>query len=162
MHQTRNDMPLSSRTAMAALLNQILADTLDLYSHAKQAHWNVRGPNFAGLHGLFDAIAEQADGHADLIAERAVQLGAHAKGTVDHAAAASTLPPFGGETSAWRPLTDRLAISVSCTAQAVRTAISAAEKAGDAGTADLFTQVSRDLDKSLWMLEAHLDADTHA
>ncbi len=159
MHQTRNDLPSPVRKSMAELLNKLLADAIDLYSHAKHAHWNVRGPHFAQLHALFDNIAEQADQHADLLAERALQLGAPARGTLDHAAAASTLAPFSTDASGWRELTDQVAISVSSLGRIVRQAIDTAAQAGDAGTADLFTQISRDLDKSLWMLEAHLDPD---
>ena len=55
---------------MIGLLNQELADTSDLYSQTKQAHWNVKGIHFYQLHLLFDELAEKRQGEADELAER--------------------------------------------------------------------------------------------
>ena len=136
MHPTKNDLPADSRAAMVALLNARLADALDLYTHAKQAHWNVKGPNFAALHGLFDDVSGHSLDWADTLAERAVALGGQALGT------AATL-------------VESLATSVAAFGAAVRAAIDTADAAGDKGTSDLFTGLSREADKDLWMLEAH-------
>ena len=77
---------------MIALLNQQLADTTDLYSQTKQAHWNVKGIHFYPLHLLFDQLAEKRIGEADELAERATELGGYATGTMRMAAAGSRLP----------------------------------------------------------------------
>jgi len=155
MHSTKNDLSLGSREAMVSLLNARLADALDLHSHAKQAHWNVKGPNFFSLHGLFDDVATQSLGWADTLAERAVALGGHALGTLAEAAKASTLPAYPVGTTAAATHVEALATALATFGAAVRAAIDAAEAAGDKGSADLFTAMSREADKSLWFVEAH-------
>ena len=92
MFATRNDLMREVRTEMVSLLNQQLADTFDLYSQVKQAHWNVKGPQFVALHELFDRLAEELQAYVDLIAERATALGGKALGTVRMSAANSRLP----------------------------------------------------------------------
>src|SRR5687767_15754400 len=82
LYDTKNDLPEKTRRNSVELLNQHLADALDLGLQAKQAHWNVKGPNFIALHELFDKVAEELKGFSDDIAERAVQLGGVALGTV--------------------------------------------------------------------------------
>ena len=94
LHHTQNDLPAQTRTSMIPILNARLADTIDLLHQAKQAHWNVKGRNFIALHKLFDEIAEAADEHMDLIAERAVQLGGTAQGTIQIGAQRSDLEPY--------------------------------------------------------------------
>ena len=158
IYKTRNDLNESLRSQMIALLNQQLADTFDLFSQIKQAHWNVKGMDFIQLHELFDDLAEQAEGYVDLIAERATTLGGTALGTVRMAAAASRLTEcpeqLGGSKGAVEVLVDRYANVAGTT----RKAIDVSAEAGDADTSDLFTEVSRGLDKGLWFLEAHLQA----
>ncbi|MFA9479761.1 DNA starvation/stationary phase protection protein Dps [Phycisphaerales bacterium AB-hyl4] len=154
--KTRIDLPAEQREKLIALLNQHLADTFDLYGHAKQAHWNVKGPQFHQLHELFDDLAEQLQEYVDLIAERATAMGGTALGTVRMAAGASRLAEYpldpGGSMQHVEALADRFAALAATT----RSAIKDAEELGDADTEDLFTEVSRGLDKSLWFLEAHL------
>ncbi len=150
------DMDESTRLKMIDLLNQQLADTFDLFSMTKQAHWNVKGPQFMQLHELYDMLAEGLEDHVDTIAERANALGGFVMGTVRMAAASSRLPAFTGE-----PVNgiEQVKEIVKCYAQlarSTRAAIDTADQAGDADTADLFTAVSRDLDKWLWFLEAHV------
>ncbi|HUG12145.1 MAG TPA: DNA starvation/stationary phase protection protein Dps [Opitutaceae bacterium] len=155
MFNSKNDLPAASRKRVSAILNQTLADLSDLYSQTKQAHWNVRGPSFYSLHKLFDDLAASVEAHLDDTAERITALGALAQGTVRQAAAASALPEFPdaqpGEFSYVAALVERY----SAAAKSVRKAIDATDALGDADTADLLTGVSRDLDKALWMLEAH-------
>src|SRR2546425_2958752 len=91
---TRNSLRKQTRRAMIDLLNQQLADVLDLGLQAKQAHWNVKGPHFIGLHELFDKVAEQLEEYTDGIAERAVELGGVALGTVDSVSKNSRLPAY--------------------------------------------------------------------
>ena len=82
LYDTKNPLPAETRARSVELLNRRLADAVDLQSQTKQAHWNVKGPNFIGLHKLFDEIYEDVGEYVDLIAERVVQLGGIAEGTV--------------------------------------------------------------------------------
>src|SRR5271163_3503340 len=86
MYETENDITQQRRSELNALMNQRLADAVDLQMQMKQAHWNVKGPHFIGLHELFDQIDETVESYVDLIAERIVQLGGTAEGTVRVAA----------------------------------------------------------------------------
>ncbi len=157
--ETRIDIPVEQRGKLIALLNQHLADTLDLYSQVKQAHWNVKGPHFYQLHKLFDDLAEEVEDHVDEIAERATALGGTALGTVRLAARASRLSeyPLGARGSMQH--VEALVVRFAALAATTRSAIDVANDLRDADTADLFTGVSRQLDKGLWLLEAHLHVD---
>lgn len=154
--KTRIDLPADGRKKLIALLNQHLADTFDLCGQAKQAHWNVKGPQFHQLHELFDEFAGQLGEYVDLIAERATALGGTALGTVRMAAAASRLAEYPLDAVGSMQHVEALAERFAALAATTRSAIGAAEELGDADTADLLTEVSRGLDKGLWFLEAHL------
>lgn len=156
--KTRIDLPADRREKLIALLNQHLADSFDLYSQTKQAHWNVKGPQFHQLHELFDDLAEQVEGYVDLIAERATALGGTALGTVRMAAGASRLTEYPLDAGGSMQHVEALAVRFAALAATTRSAIDAANNLGDADTADLFTEVSRGLDKCLWFLEAHVQA----
>src|SRR5262249_42480070 len=144
--------------AMIELLNQQLADALDLGLQTKQAHWNVKGPHFIGLHELFDKIAEEVEGYIDEIAERGVEMGGIALGTVQVISKKSRLPAYPLDIASGRQHVAALASALAAFGATTRSAIDTANKAGDADTADLFTEVSRGIDKWLWMVEAHLQA----
>jgi starvation-inducible DNA-binding protein len=156
MVTTSHDLPASTRQEMAALLNTQLADTFDLFSHTKQAHWNVKGMQFYHLHELYDELAAELLAFVDLIAERAVILGGSATGTARMAAANTRLDEFSAEAIGSQASVEALVNRYATLAESTRKAIDTADKAGDMDTADLFTEVSRGLDKSLWFLEAHL------
>ena len=153
---TRNDLPAEVREQVITLLNQQLADTFDLFSQTKQAHWNVKGPEFFQLHELFDRLADEVEGYVDLIAERATALGGTAMGTARMSAAASRLEEYPVDVSRGLSSVEALAARYGALASSTRGAIDHSGQAGDADTADLFTEISRGLDKSLWFLEAHL------
>jgi len=155
---TRIDLSKPLRDTMITLLNQQLADTFDLFSQVKQAHWNVKGINFIQLHLLFDDLAGELIEFTDSIAERATALGGKAMGTVRLAAAQSQLPEFPTEIVTDKQVVEVLAQRYGAYASAIRTAIATATDDGDAGTADLFTEISRTVDKHLWFLEAHIQA----
>ena len=146
------------RRTMIKLLNQQLADVVDLGLQAKQAHWNVKGPHFIGLHELFDKAAEELEVFTDDIAERAVELGGAALGTIQIVSKHSRLPVYPLDLASGNGHVAKLAGSLSKFATSTRTAIDMAGKTGDADTADLFTEVSRGVDKLLWMVEAHLQS----
>jgi starvation-inducible DNA-binding protein len=153
---TRNDIPAENRAKLISLLNQQLADTFDLVSQTKFAHWNVKGPSFIALHKLFDKLADTLREHVDEIAERATALGGVAMGTVRQAAAMSHTPEFPTGTFKDMAVVTALAERYAAVGKATRAAIDAAENLGDQDTMDLFIGVSRDLDQSLYFLEAHL------
>jgi starvation-inducible DNA-binding protein len=156
--RTRIDLPAQARDRLILLLNQQLADTFDLYSQTKQAHWNVKGAQFHPLHELFDKLAARLLEHVDLIAERAAALGGVALGTARLAAAASRLPEFPADGLAGPQAVEALAGRFAALAASTRKSIDEAAAQGDQDTADLFTEVSRSLDQGLWFLEAHLQA----
>jgi starvation-inducible DNA-binding protein len=157
-YATKNDLAPDVREKAIALLNQQLADTSDLYSQTKQAHWNVKGMQFYQLHELFDTLAEAVEEYIDLIAERATALGGTALGTVRMSAANSRLPEYPPDAVEGRQHVEALSTRFASLAKTSRGAIDSASSLGDADTADLFTQVSRGLDQHLWFLEAHLQA----
>ena len=156
---TQNDLPQEVRLSAIGLLNQQLADALDLDLQAKQAHWNVKGPNFIALHELFDEVEEELEEFADDIAERAVVLGGTAYGTVRVAAGKSRLPEYPLDIRSGREHVAALSSALAKFAASARAAIDSASTLGDADTADLFTEVSRGIDKLLWKVEAHAQAD---
>ena len=155
MFETRNDLPLATRTQAVRLLNARLADAIDLGTQTKHAHWNVKGPNFIALH---DQLAEHTEEHIDTIAERATALGGSAHGTLAAAARASSLKPYPENLSEGFAHVRALATALAAFGAGVRAAIDAADKFGDKDSADLFTGISRAVDKDLWFLEAHLHA----
>lgn len=156
MPTTRIDLPDNTRKAMVALLNARLADAIDLRLAMKQAHWNVKGPNFIALHEMFDQMLTRVNGFVDEIAERAVTLGGQAFGTTQAVAKESKLPPYPADITNERAHIEALADRVAAFAKLTRQAIDAADEAGDKDTADLFTGVSKQMDMDLWFLEAHL------
>ncbi len=157
-HATRNDLSSTTRSRMVALLNARLADALDLSMQAKQAHWNVKGPSFFQLHELFDAVAEAVEVSIDDLAERAVQLGGIAEGTVQVVHERSSLRPYPLGIVSGADHVKALTEAIAVVARATRAAIEEADKAGDKDTSDLFTEISRSLDKQLWLVEAHAHA----
>jgi starvation-inducible DNA-binding protein len=159
MYETENDISLQRRVELNALMNQRLADALDLQAQMKQAHWNVKGPHFIGLHELFDKIAEDVESYVDLIAERIVQLGGIAESTVRVAAARSHLDEYPLDIADGRAHVEAVARALSTFGSEARKTIDEADAFDDADTADLFTEVSRGIDKWLWFVEAHTQAE---
>ena len=159
MHKTRIDLPQSVREEVIPVLQARLADSVDLFTQAKQAHWNVKGPSFIALHELFDDVAEMVEGHSDLLAERITALGGRADGTVRVSAAQSSLKEYPLDLAAGLDHAAALADRLAAFGAAVRKAINTTANAGDADTSDLFTEISRAIDKQLWFVEAHLQAD---
>jgi starvation-inducible DNA-binding protein len=156
LYPTRIAMPADTRAEIAGLLNATLATTLDLKTQVKQAHWNVKGMDFFQLHELFDAMATELEDYIDLVAERVTALGGFAVGTARVAAADSILPEFPFDIVDGKEYVTALADRYAPYAQHLRVAIDKAAELGDADTADLYTEVSRAIDKRLWFLEAHL------
>jgi starvation-inducible DNA-binding protein len=155
-HKTQNDLKSNTKTSSIALLNARLADAIDLALLTKQAHWNLKGPQFIAVHEMLDQFRSGVDEHVDIMAERAVQLGGTALGTSQVVVKATTLPPYPTDIYKVKDHLAQLIGHYGAVANAVRKAIDEASEAGDAGTADIFTAFSRTLDKQLWFLEAHV------
>jgi len=156
MHKTKNDISKTNREKLVALLNQSLADASDLKSQAKQAHWNVKGMSFIALHELFDQVAKEVEAMTDDIAERITSLGGTAMGTVRLAAENSSLSEYPHEITDGTAHVDALSTALADFGKKVRANIDKTDKIGDADTADLYTEVSRNIDKLLWFVEAHI------
>lgn len=152
--QTRHDLSAKTREQVCLALNATLADLSDLHSQVKQAHWNVKGPSFFGLHQLFDQIARGLLEPVDRVAERVLALGGFARGTVRMAAEHSGLDELPAEFRQVDIVAD-IADRVAHAASLVRARIDETEDAGDKVTADLLTGIAASLDKSLYFLEAY-------
>jgi starvation-inducible DNA-binding protein len=156
MYKTKIDLPEKLRRNVIVILNDRLADAIDLQSQVKQAHWNVKGPHFIALHELFDKISDAVLEQIDEIAERITSLGGTAEGTVATAAKRSKLKNYPLSITAGKDHLFYLSTQLAAYGKAVRSGIEETAKLGDADTADLLTGISRDLDKHLWFIEAHL------
>lgn len=155
MQQTHNTLSENIRAQSAAILNKHLAAAIDLHGQLKQAHWNVRGPNFIAIHELFDKVATDADDYSDKLAERAAGLGAIAEGTVQVAALNSFLVPYPLRIADEKEHIFAVAAALAAFGQSAREAIATTSAIGDADTADLFTEISRGVDQQLWFVESH-------
>lgn len=155
MTKTLNTLSQSARSKAAALLNRHLAAAIDLHAQVKQAHWNVRGSQFIGLHELFDGIASSVENWSDLLAERAGALGGAADGTIQIAAERSHLPPYPLNIAPGKAHVAALSAAIAAFAGEIRLAIDEAATLGDPVTSDILTEVTRAADQALWKLEAH-------
>lgn len=155
LYKTENDIPRGNRLELTTLLNERLASAVDLQLQMKQAHWNVKGPNFIGLHELFDKIAATVETYADQIAERIVELGGIAEGTVRVAAEKSRLDEYPLAIAEGAEHVSAVAMALANFGHDARLTIDEAGGLDDADTAVLFTEISRGLDHWLWFVEAH-------
>ncbi|MDC9824984.1 DNA starvation/stationary phase protection protein Dps [Devosia sp. ZB163] len=146
----------NTKAEMIGLLNARLADAIDLALVTKQAHWNLKGPNFIAVHEMLDQLRGDLDGHVDVIAERVAQLDGIALGTLQTVSEASQLAPYPTDISKSDDHLNALVERYAKVSRSAREGIDAADEAGDADTADIFTAFSRDLDKDLWFLKSHL------
>ena len=158
LYSTRNDLPEAARREAVGLLNQRLADCIDLQTQSKQAHWNVKGASFIALHRLFDEISEAVEGYVDLLAERVVQLGGIAEGTVGVVRERSTLPGYPLTISTGPEHVAALADALAGFGRTVRVGIEEMNELEDADSADVLTEISRGIDQWLWFVEAHAQA----
>jgi starvation-inducible DNA-binding protein len=155
-YKSHNDLSANAKSASIGVLNARLADSIDLALLTKQAHWNIKGPQFIALHEMIDGFRTEIDEHVDTMAERVVQLGGTALGTTQTVAKGTTLKPYPTDIYTSKDHLHALIDRYGKVAHAVRAAIDETDDAGDADTADLFTAYSRALDKALWFLEAHV------
>ena len=151
-------VPDNNRQALISLLNLRLADSVDIHSQVKWAHWNVKGKDFYQLHLLFDSVATHLEDHIDTIAERIAALGGVANGTIRESVAKSSIPEANLAAADGPDMVKFLVHNVGHYTSALRTAIQEADDLDDAVTVDLFTTITRDMDKDLWFIEAHIQA----
>lgn len=156
LHAVRHDLPADKRAELVELLNRNLADVSDLRGQTKHAHWNVKGRDFYQLHKLFDELYAKLDPLVDEIGERITALGGTARGTARQVSANSRVAEFPNETFEGMAVVTALADRYAQVARSTRESIDAADGLGDKDTADLFTEVSREIDQSLYFLDAHL------
>ena len=156
MNRTLHGIPEETRGQIADVFNARLADSLDLYYQVKQAHWNVKGPSFIALHELFDEIAGAMSDNSDLIAERVVQLGAVAEGTVQVVNDATSLKPYPPNLVDQTETVQTLAAAMADFGNKLRADIDKVDELGDADAADILTEISRSVDKYVWFVEAHV------
>jgi starvation-inducible DNA-binding protein len=157
---TRNDVADNAKKVSIGVLQGCLVDSIDLYNATRQAHWNVKGPHFGELHKLFEEFYNNLQEATDDLAERIVQLGGTANGTTQ-TLSQTRLPPYPTDIYAGMDHVRELADRYAQVAKTLREGIDQTDDAGDADTADLLTEKSREADKMLWMLEAHLPQDKH-
>ena len=157
-YDTSNDLPERVREQVIDLLNQRLADAIDLGTQTKQAHWNVKGPHFIALHKLFDEIHHAVEDYVDLLAERVVQLGGIAVGTARMVAERSELSEYPNAIAGGSEHVTALASALAEFGGHVRRAITETGDWGDQGSADICTEISRGVDKWLWFTEAHVQS----
>lgn len=158
VYPAHNDLPEDARSSLIDLLDARLADAIDLQTQMKQAHWNVKGPNFISLHELFDKVNEDVEDYVDVIAERAVQLGGAVHGTARQVASRSTLSEYPMARDG-RQHVEAVTAALANFGKMVRAAIDQSDELGDRDTADVFTEISRGVDKWLWFVEAHIQAE---
>ena len=155
MRPTNDTIGFNARVRSVELLNRHLAAAIDLHAQAKQAHWNVRGPNFIAIHQLFDKIAGHVEAYSDTIAERAAALAGTARGTIQAAVESSFLAPYRLGIADEQSHLFALSSAIAAFGASAREAIATAGAIGDPVTADIFTEVTRGLDSDLWHLESH-------
>ncbi len=159
MYQTKNSLSEKVRVQVIGLLQERLADSIDLYAQLKHAHWNVKGPDFIALHKLFDEVGEESEQYADLIAERIVQLGGIAEGNLSTVTRRSGMPAYPVLVTSAKEHIAALAQTLGVYGDLMRKGVNMANEVQDPGTADILTEVLRGADKNLWFIEAQNQAE---
>src|SRR5262244_1315855 len=156
MYTTQNDLPAMTRADVIVILNARLADSIDLMQQAKQAHWNVKGPSFIALHKLFDEVVDAAEDSLDLLAERVVQLGDRAEGTIQGATTRTGLKAYPLMLVEEREHVEASADESAAYGARIRLALEQTDTHGDTDTADIGMEISWGVDTYRWFVEAHL------
>lgn len=156
LYPTKNDLSAATRREVIDLMNQRLAEAIELQTHCKQAHWNVKGVEFISLHKLFDEINESVEEYVDLIAERIVQLGGIAEGTARIVAARSDLIDYPLVLTSGAEHAAALSDSLAGFGRSVRMGIEEMDELEDAAAMDILTEIVRGVDQWLWFVESHL------
>jgi starvation-inducible DNA-binding protein len=155
-YHTRNTLPEKIRNEVANELQKLLAVSIDMALQCKQAHWNMKGPDFIALHELFDGITNDMRSYSDLIGERIVQLGTSAEGTIQAISKRTQLPQYPLTLTTGKSHIEALSISLANYGEVIRGMVNRSAEMGDQATSDILTEVLRGSDKWLWMLESHI------
>jgi starvation-inducible DNA-binding protein len=158
MYHNRVALTDEQKKKTVAVMQERLAESLDMYSQAKFAHWNVKGYNFYQLHLVFDSVADHIFPQIDAIAERITQLGGVANGTVRQAANGSLIPEYNITLIAGMDHVNALADALGCYCQALREASDKIDEIGDEPSSDFFKQLVVEAEEQLYFLESHLEA----
>jgi len=145
------------RTTLVQLLNKQLAETVDLRSQVRQAHFNVRGPYIQELRSLFDGLTLDLRHFADLIAERIRTLGGCAAATVRFVAHESCLRDYPLDALDAHDHLEALLSSYSRYELDTRHNLKVTQEVGDFETAGLLQIISVSTERNLWFLEAYLE-----
>src|ERR1700722_8652341 len=156
MGDIKTDLKKSAIERSITLLNPALASATDLLLSTKEAHWNVKGPNFMSIHLFFDKLYTEVAEYVDDLAERTIEMGGYAHGTLKDTVKGTILPAYPESLHTEKEHIQALVSQFVAFSIHIRNGIDKADEAGDKDTADLFTQISRALDKQIWFLEAHL------
>lgn len=159
INPTKNDLESDVRRQVVEMLSARVADAIDLTYQVRTAHFNVKGPSFGALHELFDKIYEFTDEAVDIMAERAVQLGGQMRTTIRNAAAMSKLDEYPTDLKAGLDHCEAVSDRLAAFGKLIRDDVEKAEDAGDKDTSDMLIDISREIDKFLWMVEAHIQTD---
>ena len=143
------------RETSIALLKKNLAVALDLSFAVKQAHWTLKGPSFIGLHELMDQVALHIREASDTIAERIVILGGQPHGSVQAVSKDTSLDAYPVDITDQNKHVDEVTSRLMAFGASLKEAIDNAGEIGDEDTADLFTEISRIVDKDAWFVGAH-------
>ena len=154
LHKTSNSLDPAIKEEVIPLLNKCLADSTNLYLRAKQAHWNVKGEDFIALHKLFDEVSDIALEAEDKIAERIVQLGGQAEGTLEGAIKNTTLPTYPLEITAQEYHLIELVNTLSQISTNLRNDINSLLKLNDQVSANILLDIAQTVDKYLWFVES--------
>ena len=158
LHETRIDIPKEDRIKLIEILNKTLASASVLQVQLKQAHWNIKGKQFIAVHKLLDELAEEIEDQVDVVAERVTSLGGTALGTLQQAVKNTALNEYPVDIFAIEDHIAHLSDNFAILGKLTRQDIKKSDQIGDMATNDLYIDLARVLDKSLWFLEAHLQS----
>lgn len=151
-------IPEEKKSAVVAILNDLLSDEYLLYTKTRNYHWNVVGPDFAELHKFFESQYEALDGIVDEVAERARMLGGRSLGTMTEFLKAARLKEFPKNYPDAKKMLKNLLEDHEELINLLRGDLAAcAEKYGDAGTSDFLTGLMEQHEKMAWMLRSFLE-----
>jgi starvation-inducible DNA-binding protein len=162
----RTEIDRGSNTQAAEvqqLLNALLADEFVLYVRTLNYHWNVRGMQFHSLHAFFEKLYQQGAQTIDDIAEKVRSLGGYAMATLQEFLSTSRVkeqPSGGGEPPDPRMMISNLVSDHETVIRQIRDAFrTVQEKFDDPSTENFLADLMEQHEKTMWMLNVHLDRE---